>query len=558
MHIFNKFSNVLMSEHQSKKLFLIYIKHILTIIILPLILCNLILALLFVNTYKMESMSNIRSTAEKQANNIDNLFFQIDTYYKTCLLDYDISTLINNPNSVNNVINTITPFDSAVAKTKLFVQYSNCIDSVYLYSDKSDHLYALHGHHITEKNEEMIKKWYDYASLHNFNSYSTLIHDNDNGYISFYYHISNHGLLVVNSKIQSIIDFFGLVNPNTTELKITSESTGAELFDYKTSDKDSMHIQVPMQFSSAVLSYSEQRKSIFFQSNGSIFFFFLFALLMILLTLLSSIVFSRKQYNSVLSVISAIDAPYFVNGQKHDKMYDIIESEETTTNTSNSFENELLNKITDLKKAQVVALQTQINPHFLFNTLGMISASIVANNGKDTDAVNMISLLSNILRYSLKTETCIVPMCDELDSIEAYISILKLRHQNSFDIETDISDEAYDSYTLKSMIQPIIENSVKHGIQQLFGLRRGKITFKVYTKNNLVYLCVTDNGIGFQPEKLKELTDTLNSDKIFQNENIGLNNVVCRIKLLFGEKAGYSITSDSEHTSVTVYHPFIE
>ena len=182
----------------------------------------------------------------------------------------------------------------------------------------------------------------------------------------------------------------------------------------------------------------------------------------------------------------------------------------------------------------------------------------MANNGRDTDEVTMITLLSNILRYSLKTETCIVPMYDELDSIESYISILKLCHQNSFDIETDISDEAYASYILKSMIQPIIKNSVRHGIQQLFGLRRGKITFKVFTKNNLIYFSITDNGIGIEPGKLKELTDTLNSDKIFQNENIGLNNVVCRIKLLFGEKAGYSTTYDSEHTTVTIYHPFIE
>lgn len=121
-------------------------------------------------------------------------------------------------------------------------------------------------------------------------------------------------------------------------------------------------------------------------------------------------------------------------------------------------------------------MQTQINPHFLFNTLYMISSTIIVNNDQDTDAVNMISKLSDILRYSLKTEEYIVTLDEELKILQSYISILSTRHGDTFDVEWYVTDD-------------------------------------------MLYISVTDNGAGISPEKIKELT-SFSARTIFSETHI--------------------------------------
>ncbi len=558
MDTINNFSKRLLSEYKSKKLLFTYIKHILTIITLPLLLLNIILALLFVNLHRNETMSNIRSATERYAYTIDSLFAQIDTYYKTCISDNNISVLINNPTSVNSVVGSTTPVMSAVSKAYLLSQYTNCIDSIYLYCNHSDYVYNLLGSNSDAINN--VLRQHNLDTERKLTAYSYLLSIPGSDKLTFCYILGNptgnYGILTICIDPETVINKFELINENSVELSLTSDITGDNLLYKKLSDKKGLSYDVHLQYASSTLHYSEQRKSVFIFSKTNSIIYVLFVILSIGLTVLLALIFSRKQYNSVISVISAIETPYFsVFGQ--DKIYNIIKETAPPANTDDNFEKNLLNKITNLKKAQVIALQTQINPHFLFNTLAMISGSIIANNEKDTEAVSMIMLLSDILRYSLKTDECIVPLYDEINSLNSYISILELRHQHAFEITWDISENAYSSHTLKSIMQPIIENSVKHGIQKLFGKRMGQITIKIYTQGNCIYFSVTDNGVGMSRSQLDALKANLNSDNIFQSKNIGLNNVVCRIKLLFGENAGYYISSDEKQTNVTIYHPII-
>ncbi len=560
MESINNFSKQLLSGQKSKKLLFTYIKHILTIVTLPLLIANIILALLFINLQRNEAASNVRSAAERYAYNIDNLFAQIDTYYKTCISDNSIATLINNPLTINRVAGTTTPYASARAKATLLNEYTNCIDSIYLYSSCSDYIYTLYGVGPRAVCDALQSRQFNLDSMPDMTSHSTRFTVPGVNLLSFGYVIGNrqgsYGILIININPQTVIGKFNLINSNTTEINLTSDITGESLMSRKICDKKGFSYDIPLQNVFATLHYSEQRESAFFFSKATSTIYIIFLVLSIGLTILLALVFSRKQYNSVISVISAIETPYFtVSGQ--DKIYNIIKETSPPARADDDFEGDLLNKITNLKKSQVIALQTQINPHFLFNTLCMISGSIIANNEKDTEAVSMIMLLSDILRYSLKTDDCIVSLNDEINILKSYITILELRHRHSFEIEWDIAQEAYGSHTLKSIMQPIIENSIKHGIQKLYGKRKGIITIRIYTKDNALYFSVTDNGVGMSPQTLEELKNNLNSDTILQTKNIGLSNVICRIKLLFGNNAGYSITSDEYHTNVTIYHPIM-
>ena len=109
----------------------------------------------------------------------------------------------------------------------------------------------------------------------------------------------------------------------------------------------------------------------------------------------------------------------------------------------------------------------------------------------------------------------------------------------------------------KLVIQPLVENAVEHGIKKLFMKKPGIVSINIYKYQNCLYINVEDNGAGMSADELDSLTSTLDSEFLFRNNNIGLKNVVDRIKLLFNNKGGYKITSTPDKTSVTIYHPII-
>ena len=173
------------------------------------------------------------------------------------------------------------------------------------------------------------------------------------------------------------------------------------------------------------------------------------------------------------------------------------------------------------------------------------------------ESLDFSALLSNILRYSLKTEEYLVTVQEEVEMLKSYVEIVEIKHDHSFQVDWNITTDLYLMFTLKSIMQPLVENAVEHGIKKLYRKKPGRITISVYTKQDHLFINVTDNGVGMNEETRLKLENRLNSDDLFQNQNIGVNNVVSRIKLLFSDKGGFEITSDENGTSVTVYHPII-
>lgn len=563
MKHFESFSKHILFKNKQSKLTLYYIKHIITIIILPIFLFNAAFITLFLNSYINNLNGQVRSVAEKNANILDNVFHNVDTYYKTSISNNSIYLLLNNSFNVNNLYGSQPPVSIASNAAYTLNNYLNCIDSVFLYSEKSDYIYGLLGQ--TSKKFEGFddKSWYDEYLKNNRSDYISSVEYNGIPYLTFCYNLNNissenHGILVIRISQEELLQRMKLVNDNTNTLKLCADDTGNELINYNSeSSKSGIEYTVPLENTNATLTYSALYESTPGQLFGKFTLIILFALISFILAILLALAFSSKQYKSIISVISEIEDPYISDKTEAKKLYSLIEQTDTS-HTMNNYENMLLNKITHLKKAQLVALQTQINPHFLYNTLCMISASIMANHEEDTDAVNMIELLSVVLRYTLKTEKYIVPIGSEIRVLKSYIEILKLRLNNAFDVSWNVSESVTSRCTLKSLLQPVIENAVEHGIQPLFCSRQGEITVNIYEENDILYLNVTDNGVGIDAENLEKINNDLNSDSIFTDNNIGLKNVVSRIKLLFGDTAGFIIESEGLGTSVTIYHPIIK
>ncbi len=191
----------------------------------------------------------------------------------------------------------------------------------------------------------------------------------------------------------------------------------------------------------------------------------------------------------------------------------------------------------EAKNAELLALQAQINPHFLYNTLDMINWTAINNNVPDI--AETVQILSKFYKLSLSKGSNIIPIRNEIEHVKMYMEIQNRRFDNIFDFHVNIDEEVYQYTTLKIILQPIVENSVLHGILQK-DERTGLILITGSVHDNIIVLKIQDNGVGIDPEKLKTLlTDESSSNK----HGYGVRNINERIKLYYGEQYGLEYQS---------------
>jgi two-component system sensor histidine kinase YesM len=197
----------------------------------------------------------------------------------------------------------------------------------------------------------------------------------------------------------------------------------------------------------------------------------------------------------------------------------------------------------NLRKAEMRALQSQINPHFLYNTLDTI---IWMAEAKKTDQiVEVVSALSNFFRISLSKGKDWITIGEEIERIKSYLTIQKMRYRDILDFKIELDEGVSDHTVLKLILQPLVENALYHGIKNK--REGGTITVRAKFNNDKeVILEVEDNGIGFTPDKLVHLRAELadNSGDIKQESGFGLGNVNQRIKLYYGKQYGISVISE--------------
>ncbi len=204
-------------------------------------------------------------------------------------------------------------------------------------------------------------------------------------------------------------------------------------------------------------------------------------------------------------------------------------------------------------KSELDALQSQINPHFLYNTLDSVVWMIESERYKE--AIAMITSLASLFRISLSKGNTIITIKDELTHAANYLSIQKVRFKNKFDARFEIDPAIEDCMTIKLIIQPLIENAIYYGVNPMD--EDGLITIRGYEKDEDIFIEVIDNGMGMPApvvEKLLTHKKTTNS----KGSGIGLWNVNQRIRLYFKGDYGLSIASEpDEGTKVTIHLPKI-
>lgn len=205
------------------------------------------------------------------------------------------------------------------------------------------------------------------------------------------------------------------------------------------------------------------------------------------------------------------------------------------------------------RKSELDALQSQINPHFLYNTLDSIVWMIEGE--KYNEAVFMITQLASLFRVSLSSGKTIIPIGDEIRHASNYMNIQKVRFKDAFLVEFDIQEEIKEYCTVKLIVQPILENAVYYGVKDM---EDGEIKVKGFMGDDGdIYITVSDNGFGMSQDQLEFLlTDDTRVRK--KGSGVGLINVQRRIQLRFGEQYGLKIESEpDEGTVVTIHLPAI-
>ena len=199
-----------------------------------------------------------------------------------------------------------------------------------------------------------------------------------------------------------------------------------------------------------------------------------------------------------------------------------------------------------IQKLEYKVLQEQITPHFLFNTLDAI---IWAAEAEDTsDVITMVTSLSSFLRTSLSNGTDFVPISKEIEHVRSYLEIQQMRYGDILTYEIDVDDGLSDQIILKLLLQPLVENSLYHGIKST--RERGKIHVSIKQEHGKVRFTVTDNGIGMKKDKLDELKYNINQGD--GRKGYGLFNVNRRLMLYYDLTEGVDIVSEyGKGTSVS-------
>lgn len=284
---------------------------------------------------------------------------------------------------------------------------------------------------------------------------------------------------------------------------------------------------------------------------------------MLFVTLGLSVFISVRIFQPIGAIVSAIKENQNVlmgKGelfQEKDELEYVLSSIRKTAYIKKDVDEELAHRVRLLKKAQAVALQSQINPHFLNNTLETINWKAMRLLGCKNEVSEMTGALSRMLRTSLENSDTIISMGMEIEHCMDYLEIQKERYEDKFEVIWEIPKEVYDCRTIRIILQPIVENAIYHGMKYLSNKGQIRISGRIDSGN--VEITVADNGLGMTKEELRSLNDNMKSNVIKESSHIGVANVNQRLKLYFGEEYGVFISSqEGVGTQVRIRFPEVK
>ncbi len=217
---------------------------------------------------------------------------------------------------------------------------------------------------------------------------------------------------------------------------------------------------------------------------------------------------------------------------------------------------ELLDRMATLKRAQVEALQAQIEPHFLRNTLNTIHWAAIGMSGGDNEVSHMVTILNEMLGLSIDRSDNLIPATSELDHAARYLDLQRYRYGKMLSVSWDIPRTFRRFRCLKLSLQPLLENAIYHGVKP--SRRPATITITGTVSASRISIAVSDDGVGMSEAKVAEVRSRLRDGTTQRGTQVGLSNVHHRLRLLFGSSGGVDVESvPDKGTVVTLALPKI-
>lgn len=562
----------LINKYSKKSVFFEYLKKLILLISLPLII---IICVIFY--YNQLTINNeIQYSVSK---NFDSAYILSNAMFDEISINY----LIYNENSMvqfflnspreNFHVYAKTFSQSVLTSMSDDIKTSKYIDAIDIYSFTNDYIMSTNGGNFSENFGSA--PWMEHYLKTGEKNFIISSDSHKRIYVSYecFYSDVSAGLIVFevpHNELKKMLlgnsdsfknSFYFLTNNRSILYSTTGdldnnfpENAFSETSGYKKDGK--IYSTKPLEAQSNItLLYIND----FAETNDIIrhtnMLFALCIIIAILSPLFISLYVSFKFYQSVTEIISMLNVTDSERKEEMNEFTYISSHIADLVNKHSSIESELVQRTSAFKQAQSMALQTQLSPHFLFNTLNLVSLTSRIMFKGSNQIETIVSLLGELLTAALDTKNYVVTVREEIDYAKKYIEIQQIRYSNKFDIKWDIDEDILTVKTVKLILQPLIENSFFHGLSTLED-KSGMLTIRAKSKNETdMYFCVADNGIKIPDERLAEIRKQIQTNDLPHKEHIGLCNVNSRIKLVFGEKYGVDIFSDETKTSVYIHIP---
>lgn len=281
-------------------------------------------------------------------------------------------------------------------------------------------------------------------------------------------------------------------------------------------------------------------------------------LLSIFLELVIAALLAISAYRPIESLMETVTQSSTLTAQNSEKRLNEINTikkiMQETQSKNEGLKQEVEERLASLHNAQILALQSQINPHFMFNTLEAIGDTMVLLLGQENEATDMIQNLAILLRISLSADTYIVPLRDELEHVKLYMQIMEFRYQGNIRYVIEVPDAMLEMPVVKLTLQPLIENAIQHGLRPR--QYQGTVQIKGEILEDAVLIHVADDGVGMTDDAIWELNDAMRQMDFQKIQHIGLRNVYQRLWLIYGDRGKLTVArGKTSGTIVTIWYP---
>lgn len=578
----------LIKNYRWKSVFFSYWKSLIYMLLIPALLFLAVVFASNVYSKKNDIKHSIISSLQKTQFTIENTFQNLDSIY------YNVYTNIYTQSFILNDSQHFRGFEASNSVRRLsdlinsFVKTSAYISSVYLYSMNSDNILSIvrQSDNVTELYDSYwFKNYFKTSGNSNFILPTTYIFEGAiKQQITFSYPLRYSseldGIMIINISLEALLpdnsedqiyivkdDGLILYSNNQSAIGLPiSQNDKLNRFFTTYASNNTINTQVDLSQSFAGIKLKSGGASVILETSTNRFsahlqtlitMYILYFIGVFLLIIILSFLNAFKFYHYVSDIILQSS---FLNGlplnktteEENNEINYISNSLLRMMNKADNIEQKLLEQTLTLQNLQFLALQSQINPHFIYNTLNLVSLIIIDSFGFKHKSTHVISLLSNILSGILDSAQYLISVSEEIDYAKKFIEIERIITDNSFDVEWFVDPKCYSMKTIKFVLQPIIENSIEHGFKNLKNIK-GKLIIRVEADNDIMRFVISDNGKGMTPSDLRKLQMNAKNINFLSSNHIGYSNVHYRINILYGKDYGCQISSEIDvGTTVTI------